>query len=118
VEVELRQPVQRLGLCRTARRVLGSEGEEIVDPEELDLKEQANAPIQAGSTDEVWVKAAQEGRQLVERSRRLLEQMPTEDREEVIHLNEKIEAALVAEYATALREETRKLGELLFFVES
>jgi molecular chaperone DnaK (HSP70) len=94
-----------------------AEGEEIVDPEELNLKEQANAPLHAGSTDEVWVKAAQEARQLVERSRRLLEQIQTEDREEVIHLNEKIGAALVAEDATALREETMKLGELLFFVE-
>ena len=94
-----------------------AEGEEIVDPEELDLKQQPYAPIQDGSPDEVWVKAAQEGRQLVERSRRLLEQMQTEDREEVIHHNEKIGAALAAEDATALREETRKLGELLFFVE-
>jgi 3-methyladenine DNA glycosylase Tag len=43
--------------------------------------------------------------------------MQTEDREEVIHHNEKIGAALAAEDATALREETGKLGELLFFVE-
>jgi hypothetical protein len=35
----------------------------------------------------------------------------------VIHHNEKIGAALAAEDATALREETGKLGELLFFVE-
>jgi molecular chaperone DnaK len=94
-----------------------AEGAEIVGAEEIDRKEQVNALVKAGSTDEAWVKAAREGRQLVERSRRLLEQMHTEDREEMIDLNEKIGAALAAEDATALREQTRKLGELLFFVE-
>ena len=54
-----------------------------------------------------------EVRHLLERSRRLLDQMHAEDREEAIGLHERIEAGNEA----ALRDASRALGELLFFVE-
>jgi molecular chaperone DnaK (HSP70) len=56
-------------------------------------------------------------RRLLERSRRLLDQMHAEDREEAIDLHERIEAAMAAGRAGELREASLALQELLFFVE-
>jgi molecular chaperone DnaK len=58
-----------------------------------------------------------EARHLLERSRRLLDRMHAEDREEAIELHEKIEAAIDAGSASQLRDASRALEELLFFVE-
>ena len=58
-----------------------------------------------------------ETRQLLERSRRLLDQMHPEDREAAIELHEKIEAAIDAGSASQLRSASEALEELLFFVE-
>jgi molecular chaperone DnaK (HSP70) len=54
---------------------------------------------------------------LVERSRRLLDKMHAEDREEAIGLHEKIAAAQESGDAAALQSATGELKELLFFVE-
>jgi len=54
---------------------------------------------------------------LLERSRRLLDSMHAEDREEAIGLHESVEAALAAGDSAALGEASRALKELLFFVE-
>jgi DNA-binding FadR family transcriptional regulator len=54
---------------------------------------------------------------LLERSRRLLAKMHAEDREEAIDLHEKIDAAMAAGDAAALKEAAGALKELLFFVE-
>jgi len=51
------------------------------------------------------------------RSRKLLESMHEEDREEAIDLHERIEAAIEAGDAAALAEASRSLTELLFFME-
>jgi molecular chaperone DnaK len=67
--------------------------------------------------DAAWVQPNREGRELVERARALLDQMHEEDREEVIGLNEKIEAAMAARDTAALTSATAALRELLFFVE-
>jgi molecular chaperone DnaK len=58
-----------------------------------------------------------EVRDLMERSRRLLDSMHAEDREEAIDLHEKIGAALESGDSAALGEASRALKELLFFVE-
>ena len=58
-----------------------------------------------------------EAKHLMERSRRLLEKMHAEDREEAIDLHEKIEAAIESRDSVALRETSQALKELLFFVE-
>jgi molecular chaperone DnaK (HSP70) len=54
---------------------------------------------------------------LLERSRGMLGKMHSEDREEAIDLHEKIDAALQSGDAGALREASKALKELLFFVE-
>jgi molecular chaperone DnaK len=59
----------------------------------------------------------QEARDLLERSRGLLDKMHAEDREEAIELHEAIESALGSDDAAALAEAVRALKELLFFVE-
>jgi molecular chaperone DnaK (HSP70) len=73
----------------------------------------AAAPV---PTNGIWAEMIREGRQLVDRSRQLLAQMHEEDREEVIALNEQIEAAIAATNESALKDGTKKLRELLFFV--
>jgi molecular chaperone DnaK len=64
-----------------------------------------------------WSSVAREGKQLIERSRQLLEQLHEEDREEAIELNAQIESAIAANDATALKQAASDLRELLFFVE-
>ena len=56
-------------------------------------------------------------RALLERSRRLLDQMNAEDREEAIALHEQIEDALRASQWERLRQVTAELANLLFYVE-
>ena len=58
-----------------------------------------------------------EARRLLERSRRVLDRMHAEDREEAIELHERIEAAIDAGSASELQDASRALEELLFFVE-
>jgi hypothetical protein len=58
-----------------------------------------------------------EARALLERSRRLLDKMNAEDREEAIALHEQIEGALHASDWQRLSEATAELADLLFYVE-
>jgi molecular chaperone DnaK len=58
-----------------------------------------------------------EARALLERSRRLLEKMTAEDREEAIALHEQIENALNAADRDQLRQAMTELADLLFYVE-
>ena len=81
-----------------------------VGPDELDDPEMREAP-RAEANDDVKV------RQLLERSRRALDQMHAEDREEAIELHERIEVALASGSAGELEEASRELEELLFFIE-
>lgn len=69
------------------------------------------------SVDETWVRATDEARRQVERSRKLLERMHDEDKEEAIDLNEDIERAMAERDSEALSQATNELNELLFFVE-
>jgi molecular chaperone DnaK len=58
-----------------------------------------------------------EARALLERSRRLLDKMTAEDREEAIALHEQLEAAMSAQDWDQLREASTDLADLLFYVE-
>ena len=71
----------------------------------------------AARTSMVSIEGDVEARHLLERSRRLLDQMHLEDREAAIELHEKIEAALDAGSASELQTASEALEELLFFVE-
>lgn len=59
----------------------------------------------------------QEALDLMERSRKLLERMHAEDREEAINIHEKIGAAMESGDAAALAQASRGLKEMLFFME-
>ena len=61
--------------------------------------------------------ANREVEDLLGRSRRLLDSMHSEDREEAIDLHERIEAAIESRDDGALRQAGDALKELLFFVE-
>jgi molecular chaperone DnaK (HSP70) len=59
-----------------------------------------------------------EAEALVERSRKLLDKLHPDDREEAIDLHEKIEIAIGTGDAAALAQASKTLRELLFFMES
>jgi molecular chaperone DnaK len=99
------------------------EDAELEDAEGLDqmvnedsLRVQPAAGKNFAANDD-WSSVVREGKQLIERSRQLLEQLHEEDREEAIDLNAQIESAIGANDATALKQAASGLRELLFFVE-
>jgi molecular chaperone DnaK (HSP70) len=117
-------------------RLPGGEGEwERPADDEWDVEEEEGAAVVANGTAVRASAAAREAsgggaprgasagaddlkvRDLLERSRQRLEQMHADDREEAIELHERIAAAIEAHDRDALREASRALGELLFFVE-
>jgi len=63
------------------------------------------------------MEAVSEARRLIDRSRRLLEKMHPDDKEEAIGLHESIETAIDAGDPATLEKAIKDLGELLFFVE-
>jgi molecular chaperone DnaK len=71
---------------------------------------ESEIPIEAATRNDP------EAEELMERSRRLLNKMHAEDREEAIDLHEKIGAALGSGDLDALVQTKRELKELLFFV--
>ncbi len=92
------------------------------DEETEEQEEDTDAEDVAGISTPVESQATlgqltESARQLAERARQLLEQMHEEDREEVIDLNEQIEAGIAATDESALKDATLQLRELLFFVE-
>jgi molecular chaperone DnaK (HSP70) len=74
-------------------------------------------PSEGSAVKREWSAAEDEGHGIIERSRRLLDQVHAEDREEVIDLNQAIEAAIKARDADKLQKAIHELRELLFFVE-
>jgi molecular chaperone DnaK (HSP70) len=99
----------------------GAEEEEDGEDEETianeDLLHALPAQSESSTEEDTWSEVAREGKQLIDRSRRLLEQMHEEDREEAIDLNAQIESALGENDAAALKQAAHDLRELLFFVE-
>jgi molecular chaperone DnaK (HSP70) len=74
-------------------------------------------PAEGSAVKREWSAAEDEGRGIIARSRRLLDQVHAEDREEVIDLNQAIETAIEARDEAALEKAIHELRELLFFVE-
>lgn len=64
-----------------------------------------------------WAEVSRKASEIVERSRRMIEQVHEEDRAEIIGLNQKIETAMAAKDEEKLEGATQELAELLFFVE-
>jgi len=64
-----------------------------------------------------WVHAGRDAKNLLERSRRLLDRMHDEDKEEAIDLHEQIESAMASRDTEVLTEACEALKELLFFIE-
>ena len=67
--------------------------------------------------DPGWVEHRRQAVELIERSRRLLGTMHSEDQDEAIVLTAAIETAVSRRDSDALVEATKSLKELLFFVE-
>ena len=67
--------------------------------------------------DSSWSRAHSEAIGLLERSRRLLDRIHPDDREDAIDLHERIETAIGSRDTAELSEASEELKELLFFVE-
>jgi molecular chaperone DnaK (HSP70) len=87
--------------------------DEVIDSEARDISPDASA-AEADRDRRVQIS---EARALVERSRRLLDKMPPEDREEAIALHEQIEEALKTAQWQPLHAAMTTLADLLFYVE-
>jgi molecular chaperone DnaK len=107
-EAELANARQRV------QELFGDADEEEHDVGPLDDEDHSAEPETAGRDERVTIS---EARALLERSRRLLDRMSAEDREEAIALHETIEDALAANDPERLREVTAELADLLFYVE-
>jgi molecular chaperone DnaK (HSP70) len=77
----------------------------------------ANGAAPVESPVQSWSAIEDEGRQIIERSRLLLERIHDDDREEVIDLNQAIQKAIEDRDAAELSRAVHDLRELLFFVE-
>ena len=115
-----RERVEKLYSSRAAEYISGDlaedqpdqEGEEISEPGNAEVAEEPVAP-----TSGIPAGAKGEANGLIEQSRRLLDKMHPEDKEEVIGLHERISAAISANDPDELKKATAELRELLFFVE-
>jgi molecular chaperone DnaK (HSP70) len=93
---------------------------DVIDAEEIEGEPssiETYTPSTGSKVKREWSAAEDEGHGIIERSRRLLDQVHAEDREEVIDLNQAIEAAIEAHDAAKLQKAIHELRELLFFVE-
>jgi molecular chaperone DnaK (HSP70) len=100
--------------------LLNDDDAEVDDSEVIEGEhsfQETNRLIEGIAVKREWSAAEDEGHGIIERSRRLLDQVHAEDREEVIDLNQAIEAAIAARDADKLQQAIHALRELLFFVE-
>jgi molecular chaperone DnaK (HSP70) len=88
-----------------------------IEDEEDQLDAEDAERLEHETTSHAGDWSAIESRQMIERSRRLLDTAHEEDREEVIDLNQAIETAINNLDASALKQAIHDLRELLFFVE-
>jgi molecular chaperone DnaK (HSP70) len=120
-EVEAgRRRIQQLYETRGA--AVDEEAGDILDLEDedwdvADVVETEATPLETRSVTTAEGEDVAAAHRLLERSRSLLERMHDDDREEAIGLHERIEAAIEAGDATEVRDASRALGELLFFIE-
>ena len=98
---------------RRTAELFGDEDEDDLDVDDTVLEGEFS---EAGDGRDQRVQIS-EARALLERSRRLLDKMTAEDREEAITLHEQLEAAMSAQDWDQLREASTDLADLLFYVE-
>ena len=114
-EAELAQARRRM------QALFGAEAEEDMLEIEAEATDLTDLPEEAepapGDLDREHRVQISEARALLERSRRLLDTMTAEDREEAIALHEQIEGALQTADWEALRPAMTELADLLFYVE-
>jgi molecular chaperone DnaK len=89
----------------------GRFSEDFTETDEMD------GEVLAMEAERASLPGEQEALDLMERSRKLLERMHAEDREEAINIHEKIGAAMESGDAAALAQASRGLREMLFFME-
>jgi molecular chaperone DnaK len=110
---------EEIAAARKRSQELFESRSERVDESEVDFEE---IETEQGLIEGEFAAAASlpgepEAADLVERSRKLLDRMHQDDREEAIDLHERIGAAIESGDAPALAEASRALKELLFFME-
>jgi molecular chaperone DnaK (HSP70) len=93
------------------------DGADEINAEVEEVFDAASVPAKRSVPAEEWSAAESEGRQLIERSRGMLDRIHEEDREEAIDLNRAIEEAIERHDGTALRQAVHGLREMLFFIE-
>ena len=96
------------------------EVEEIDEADEVDIEESGGASRSAATgedADREHRVLISEARALLERSRRLLDTMNVDDREEAISFHEQLEDALTTANWSRLRAVMTELADLLFYVE-
>ncbi|MBI3326334.1 MAG: Hsp70 family protein [Nitrospinae bacterium] len=98
---------------RRTAELFGEEDEEDLDADAVTVESEIT---EAEERREHRVRIS-EARALLERSRRLLDKMTAEDREEAIALHEQLETAMNAQDWDRLREASAELADLLFYVE-
>lgn len=123
-EAEIARARKRIEkLCQTERSSFAQTGETDEEDTEDPLVENsiprpaAPKTVEAGPVDNGWPALERTGRDLVARSRKLLDISHEEDRESIVDMNEAIEAAITARDPQALSQAIDSLKEFLFFVE-
>jgi molecular chaperone DnaK len=86
-------------------------------PEDFNHTDEMNGEVLETEAKRARLPGEQEALDLMERSRKLFDRMHAEDREEAIDIHEKIGAAMERGDAPALAQASRKLKEMLFFME-
>jgi molecular chaperone DnaK len=114
---EARERLKALYSSRTEERLETEEGVELEDEAVTSEEAFGGSEGMATAVPRIPVEAEREANDLVEQSRRLLDKMHPEDKEEAIGLHERIEAAFSSNDPEALKEAATALRELLFFVE-
>ncbi len=117
---EIAEARERLKALYSSRSEESLETEEGVELEgEAVTGEEASGESEGMTTavPRIPVEAGREANDLLEQSRRLMEKMHPEDKEEAIGLHERIEAAISSNDPDTLKEAATALRELLFFVE-
>jgi molecular chaperone DnaK (HSP70) len=115
-----KERVEKMYSSRAAEEFSGDLAEDQADMEGEEISEPGNAEEaeeQVAPTSGIPAGAEEEANGLIEQSRRLLNKMHPEDKEEVIGLHERISAAISATDPDELKKATADLRELLFFVE-
>jgi molecular chaperone DnaK len=91
--------------------------EQAGDDEDDEIVKRGAAAVVDAQGDPVMGERENAAQLILERSRRLLDHMHADDREEAIELHEKIETSIAARDADAVADAVRSLEELLFFIE-